>query len=114
MFRSSAIQASLTLNTMYVDFTTTMLGEITVWYGDDIASPTQRLILHLFIMEAMTLNRVHGDIATMLAGATTIWYNRDVAHTCFSMHFVMLLTLTLLNSAEVLDRMNHYHVSHIH
>ena len=22
---------------MYVDFTTTMLGEITVWYGDDIA-----------------------------------------------------------------------------
>ena len=37
----------------------------------------------------------------MLQGAVTIWY-RNVAPTGFSMHFV-LLTMTLLNSAEVLD-----------
>ena len=48
----------------------------------------------------MTLNTVHRDIATMLLGDATIWCG-DVAPIGFSMHIV-LLTLTLLNSDEVL------------
>ena len=55
----------------------------------------------MFILDAMTLNTVHRDIATMLQEAATIWY-RDSAPTHMTMHFV-LLTLTLLNCAEVLE-----------
>ena len=50
----------------------------------------------------MTLNTVHRDINTMLLGDATIWCG-DVVPIGFSMHIV-LLTLTLLNSAEVLGR----------
>ena len=55
----------------------------------------------MFILDAMamTLNTVH--IATMLQEGPTIWYGDYVTPTGFSMHFVML-TLTLLNLAEVL------------